>query len=158
MWHSTPATNYQARTYVHSRYHCMGLTSKRAIESWMSPHDFPQYVHSTYSDSVDLTSLGPLQVNVKYVLFREMFTSRCVSCLSARCTPPCHVRLKKTRQIARQHFLELPSQTASKLPASGRNSLCRPSRVPPRCFGTCRVAVAALVGTDRQNLRASYST
>jgi hypothetical protein len=59
---------------------------------------------------------------------------------------------------ARNQFLELSSQRASKLPASGRNSLCRPSRVPPRCFGTCTVAVAALVGTDRQNLRASYST
>jgi hypothetical protein len=100
MWHSTPATNYQARTYVHSRYHCMGLTSKRTIEPWMSPHDFPQHVHSTYSDSVDLTSLGPLQVDVKYVLFREMLTSRCVSGLSARCTPPCHVRLN-TEHIAR---------------------------------------------------------
>jgi hypothetical protein len=72
MWHRTPATNYQARTYVHSRYHCMGLTSKRAIEPWMSPHDLPQDVRSTYLDSVELKSLGPLQVNVKYVFFRNV--------------------------------------------------------------------------------------
>ena len=57
MWHSTPATNYQAHMYVHSRYHCMGLISKRAIELWLSPHDLPQDVHHTYLNIVDLTSL-----------------------------------------------------------------------------------------------------
>ena len=37
---------------------------------------------------------------------------------------------RKIRQTARNKFLELSSQRASKLPASGRDSLCRPSRVP----------------------------
>jgi hypothetical protein len=44
--------------------------------------------------------------------------------------------------------LELPSQKASKLPASGRNSLYRPPRVPQRWFDICRAAIAALAGTD----------
>ena len=34
--------------------------------------------------------------------------------------------------------------------AGGRNNPYRPSRVPPRRFDTCRVAVAAVAGTDQQ--------
>ena len=61
-------------------------------------------------------------------------------------------QLPKTRQTAGTQFVELPIVTASKTSASGRNGLYRPTRVPPRRFGTCRAAVAALAGTDRQNL------
>jgi hypothetical protein len=40
-----------------------------------------------------------------------------------------------------------PQRTGNTL-ARGRNGLYRPLRVPPRRFGTCRAAVAALAGTD----------
>jgi hypothetical protein len=55
------------------------------------------------------------------------------------------------------NFWKTPSQKHHNTSARGRNSPYRPSRVPPRRFGTCRVAVAAAAGTDRQNPRAGYT-
>jgi hypothetical protein len=60
-------------------------------------------------------------------------------------TPP--TRHDEWREII---FLEFSLQKASKLPASGRNSLYRPPRVSQRRFGTCRASVAALAGTDNK--------
>lgn len=88
MWHSTPATNYQAHMYVHSRYHCMGLVSKRARTLVVPARS------STRRTSYVFGHCGfdePLRVNVRYVLLRKMLPSGGLSYLSDSQIHPPHL-------------------------------------------------------------------